>query len=167
MNVLGFLSSPASPPRHSTQWVPFVLAKSPPISPSKSRQIQVEFNTQTLTQRLGLIAGFVWAQMCSSLGGGHFSCHLSQTAWLHTKEQGGETGGTAMWTPVVGITPDFPELVYCGGSAPIMEEMLPTKVLSRWEAPGAPLLPLPTSHTQEPKWHSVSALNPRPAKPKL
>lgn len=65
---LGFLAPLA--PSHFPQWVPFVVTKSPPIFPSKSRQIQVEFNTQTLTQKLGLIAGFVWAQMCSSLEGG-------------------------------------------------------------------------------------------------
>lgn len=67
---LGFLAPLA--PSHSPQWVPFVVTKSPPIFLSKSRQIQVEFNTQTLTQKLGLIAGFVWAQMCSSLEGGAF-----------------------------------------------------------------------------------------------
>lgn len=64
---MGFLAPLA--PSHSPQWVPFVVTKSPPISPSKGWQIQVEFNTQTLTQKLGLIAGFVWAQMCSSLEG--------------------------------------------------------------------------------------------------
>lgn len=91
VNALGFLSS--SGPSHSPQWVPFVVTKSPPISPSKSRPVQVEFNTQTLTQKLGLIAGFVWAQMCSSLGvggGGHFSCHQSQPGWLHIWGRGGQ-----------------------------------------------------------------------------
>lgn len=34
-------------PSHCPQWAPFVVTKSPPSSPSKSQQIQVEFNTQT------------------------------------------------------------------------------------------------------------------------
>lgn len=141
VNALGFLSAPA--PHLSTQWVPFVIVKSPPISPSKSRQIQVEFNTQTLTQRLGLIAGFVWAQMCSSLeGGAHFSCHLSQTGWLHTEGWEGRRGGEDLHGLLLqGTTPDLAQPVSSWGLVPTTEDTLLTTVLSHQEPLGRPSFP--------------------------
>lgn len=134
---LGFLAPLV--PSHSPQWVPFVVIKSPPNSPSKSWQIQVEFNTQTLTQKLGLIAGFVWAQMCSSLEGWgeHFSCHLSQLAWLRTGGRRRRGGGSAARTLLHGSGPT--SLSWCA-----LRDLSPTK------GARSPLLPLPINHTPQP-----------------
>lgn len=112
VNALGFLSSPSLP--NSPQWVPFVLLKSLQSPLPKASRSKRNSTPEHSTQRLGLIAGFVWAQMCSSLErGGAFFLPLESNRLAPCSRAGRRRGGgTATWIPAQSTTPDF-ELVWC------------------------------------------------------